>query len=168
MKIALGLAAAIAVAGLAIPPAQADDALEAQLKAVYTDQCTAIKAADFAGYEKTLSADFYDVDPAGKKETREQNIASMKTSLATAEVDACHVTFVSAERAGDTATASVVTSFDGTVQGSAPISVVTRETDMFVRSGDAWIQSSATAQEQTITVAGKIVQHLGAPASPAP
>lgn len=167
MKIALGLAA-IAVIALAIPPAVADDALEVQLKTFYADQCTAIKAADFAGYEKTLTPDFYDVDPAGKKETREQNIASMRVALATSEVDACHITFVSSARTGDTATASVVTSLDGIVQGSAPITVVTRETDAFVRSGDTWLQSSASVFEQTITVSGKVVQHLGAPASPAP
>lgn len=168
MKRILGLVVVAALAlSYSFAPARADDALDAQLKATYDAQCAAIKNGDFDGYAKLLTLDFTNLDPDGTKQNRDQDLAQVKQALSGIQVSTCHFTFVTAERSGNTATASVVASFEGTTQGE-PLTVVTRETDTFAQKGDAWLQSGAVVAEQTITVAGKVFQHSGTPPSPSP
>lgn len=169
MKPTVALAAIAAVA-IALPfaPARADDStLEAQIRAVFATQCAAVKSGDLAAFAKTLSPDYFDVDPDGKKTKRDESLASMKANLANIEISDCHITFVKSDQVDTTATVSVVTSFDGIAQG-AGIKAVTREIDTFVKTGDSWLESSSTVAEQTVSVGGKIVQHQGTPPSPAP
>lgn len=171
MKRLLGLAAIIAVSGLvlssALAPARADDTLDPQIQAVYDAKCTALKNADFDAFTKTMSTDYVTADPNGKKQSRDEYVATVKQALDGLEITACHFTLVKSDTSADAATVSMVTTFDGIAQG-APLNVVIRTTDTFSKTGDGWLQNGATVAEQTITVGGKVYQHIGSPASPAP
>ncbi len=171
MKRLLGSAAIIALSGLvlssAFAPARADDTLDPQIKAVYDAKCTALKNADFDAFAKTMSTDYVTTDPDGKKQSRDEYVATVKAALDGLDITSCHFTLVKSVMSGNAATVSMVTTFDGSAQG-APLNVMVRATDTFEKTGEGWLENGATVAEQTVTVGGKVYQHIGTPATPAP
>ena len=164
----LVFSAAVAASARAASPAPLPPAIATAISAAYANQCALMKNTDIDGYSKTLTDHWIEHDPNGTNTTKAQAIGAIKQQIAMMglTVTDCAATIsggsVSAD--GHTVTVDVQQSADGTVasqSGTSPIQISATETDVWVKRGAAWLQSTSTILKNTIMLNGQVVQQNG-------
>jgi hypothetical protein len=164
---------ALLLASLAALPAMADTAaVQSALKAAYMNQCALVVAGNYDGFSKTVTPDYVDIQPDGKKVPLAQVVAAMKQNAAVLKVTSCDVSFNSVTQNADGSVVAAVTATQHGQLVSTPQPVVATSVanDTWVQQNGNWLLKSSAVSEVTVSVAGKVVQHIGgsAAASPSP
>ncbi|MGC8484408.1 MAG: nuclear transport factor 2 family protein [Candidatus Baltobacteraceae bacterium] len=164
----LVFSAAIAKTARAAAPTALPPAIATAISAAYSNQCSMLKNTDIDGYSKTLTDRWVESEPNGTKTTKAQAIGAIKQQIAmlglTVTDCAATISGGTVSPDGNTVTVNVEQSADGTVaaqNGTSPIQISARETDVWVKRGATWLQSSSTVLKNTIMVNGQVLQQNG-------
>jgi hypothetical protein len=160
--VACAIVVAIAVPVLADAPAD----VVSQVKNAYMNQCALIKSSDFATYSTTMTNDYVQVNADGKKATRDDTVAAIKTVVTQTGLllTSCDVKVVSSERSGEDVTVTVTLTQKGSIpraKGMAALEDATRERDVWTQVDGKWLQKSETVLGELTKLDGEIVQQTG-------
>jgi ketosteroid isomerase-like protein len=163
--------AAVLLAGSALSAgAFADSADDAQsaMQSVYDAQCAQIKAGDVDSVTKLYADTYTETAPSGKKTSRDEALAMMKTGLAQVKITSCAAKISAVTKDGDNLVVSVEETAEGTLLANdAPVKNVSVQKDTWKKNGNGWQELSSVVSEISLSLNGNLIQHEVAP-TPSP
>lgn len=157
MRLVLGLTAALAVAAFV----QADT--KADLQKRYNELAVAVKKKDVTTCLGMLSADYTDVDPTGKKQTRKEFEKMVREqfkapiTVETFVIKVNKVTPKGSDFIAENSTKMTLTFMNPQTKKKSTVEQSSTAKDVWTKSGSRWLLKQSTTLTQKRTLDGKSI-----------